>query len=675
MQIALAQQDQVIGDLAGNARRILDAVAAGKRAGAQLVVTPELSLCGYPPEDLLLRPAFLEASAVELAALAAGVHGITAVVGFPERDAGVCYNAAAVIRDGRVVDVYRKQCLPNYTVFDEERYFEPGTRPCVVDVGGVRVGVLICEDVWFPAPAAQARAAGAELVVVPNGSPYHTRQQALRREQIAARARETGLSFVYVNRTGGQDELVFDGASFVVAADGSVAQQLPAWHETIALATFDGAQPKAVRGALDERLEYHVYQALVMGVRDYVGKNRFPGVLLGLSGGIDSALTLAVAVDALGRDRVRALMLPSRYNASISLDDAREMAGIVGVRYDEIPIEGPFTAFLDALADEFDGLQEDATEENIQARIRGTLLMALSNKHGSIVLTTGNKSEMAVGYATLYGDMAGGFAVLKDLFKTLVYRLARYRNELGRVIPERIITRPPSAELRPNQTDQDSLPPYDVLDAILEAYVEQDRSPADIVAMGIRGSRRAPRRAAGQVVRIQAPTVGRRHPDHAARVRQGLALSDHVRVERMGVAGGGRRRKPAQVGVSYSPSESIRHGCRAMKKVEAVLKPFKLDEVREALSDIGVTGLTVTEVKGFGRQKGHTELYRGAEYVVDFLPKVKVEVIVQDSLVDRAIEAIVKAARTGKIGDGKIFVTTVEQVVRIRTGESGESAI
>jgi NAD+ synthetase len=484
MHIAIAQLDQIVGDLPGNARRIQEAVAAGVRGGAELVVTPELSLCGYPPEDLLLRPAFVDACAGELAALAAAVRGVTVVVGFPERHAGARHNAAAILRDGRVADVYRKQMLPNYTVFDEDRYFEPGNAPCVFDVAGVRVGAIICEDVWFPGPAAQARAAGAEVLVVPNGSPYHTRQQALRRDQVAARARETGVPIVYVNRTGGQDELVFDGASFVMDSDGSVAQQLPAWHETIALAAFDGARPKPVRGVLDERLEVHVYQALVMGVRDYVGKNRFPGVLLGLSGGIDSALTLAVAVDALGRDRVRAVMLPSRYNASISLDDAREMAGIVGVRYDEIPIEAPFNAILDTLQDEFKGLAEDATEENIQARIRGTLLMALSNKYGSIVLTTGNKSEMAVGYATLYGDMAGGFGVLKDLSKTLVYRLARYRNELGRVIPERIITRAPSAELRANQTDQDSLPPYDVLDAILEAYVEQDRSPAEIVALG-----------------------------------------------------------------------------------------------------------------------------------------------------------------------------------------------
>ncbi len=484
MHVAVAQLDQIVGDLPGNAQRMLAVLRDAERAGADLVVTPELSLTGYPPEDLLLRPAFVDANLRELAALAPAVGSTTLTVGFADRQEGRCHNAVAVIAHGKVTHVYRKQCLPNYTVFDEERYFEPGREPCVFEACGVRVGLVICEDIWFPGPAAQARAAGAQMLVVPNGSPYHTRQQALRRETVGARARENRLPIVYVNRVGGQDELVFDGASFVADANGNVVQQAPAWHETLALCAFDGATPKPVRGALDPRLEFHVYHALVMGVRDYVTKNRFPGALLGLSGGIDSALTLAVAVDALGRDRVRALMLPSRYNASISLEDAREMAGILGVRYDELPIEGPFTAFLETLAPEFRDLPPDATEENIQARIRGTLLMALSNKFGSIVLTTGNKSEMAVGYATLYGDMAGGFAVLKDIAKTLVVRLSRYRNDLGRVIPERIITRPPSAELRHDQTDQDSLPPYEVLDAILEAYVEQDRSPADIVAMG-----------------------------------------------------------------------------------------------------------------------------------------------------------------------------------------------
>jgi NAD+ synthase (glutamine-hydrolysing) len=482
--MALAQLNQRLGDLAGNAGTLLAAIDAGRRAGASLVVTPELSLCGYPPEDLVLRPAFLDACASELAALAAEVQGVAAVVGFPERHDGMRHNALAVLRDGRVAAIYRKQHLPNYTVFDEDRYFAPGTAPCVFDVDGVRCGVIVCEDCWFADPAAEARKAGAQLIIVPNGSPYHTTQRAARRAQVEARVRENGLPFVYVNRVGGQDELVFDGASFVMDAAGVVAQQLPAWHETVAIAEFDGAQPRHVRGDLDSTLEPNVYQALVMGVRDYVGKNGFPGVLLGLSGGVDSALTLAIAVDALGAERVRAVMLPSKYSASISLADAREMAGILGVRYDEIAIGPMFAAFLASLADEFAGLAPDATEENIQARIRGTLLMALSNKFGSIVLTTGNKSEMAVGYATLYGDMAGGFAVLKDISKTLVYRLCHYRNGLGRVIPERIITRPPSAELRADQVDQDSLPPYAVLDAILEAYVEQNQAPQEIVARG-----------------------------------------------------------------------------------------------------------------------------------------------------------------------------------------------
>jgi NAD+ synthase/NAD+ synthase (glutamine-hydrolysing) len=484
MKVAIAQLDQWVGDLTGNARRILDACSDAMRAGASLVVTPELSLCGYPPEDLLLRPSFLDASARELAALAAAVTRGVLTVGFPERAAGRSHNAVAVIRDGRVAAVYRKQQLPNYTVFDEERYFEPGSSPCVFDVDGVRFGLVICEDIWYPGPAAQARSAGAEVLIVPNGSPWHTRQHALRFEQVAARARENAMPVVYVNRVGGQDELVFDGASFVVDADGALAQQVPAWHEGIVLAAFDGVAPRSVRGALDARLEHNVYHALVMGVRDYLAKNRFPGAIVGLSGGVDSALTLAVAVDALGRDRVRAAMMPSRYNAAMSIEDSRAMAGILRVRLDEIPIEGPFAAFLEALEPELRGRPPDTTEQNIQARIRGTLLMALSNKTGWIVLTTGNKSEMAVGYATLYGDMAGGFAVIKDIPKTLVYRLCRYRNDLGRVIPERVLTRAPSAELAPGQVDQDSLPPYDVLDAILEAYVEQNRSPAEIVAMG-----------------------------------------------------------------------------------------------------------------------------------------------------------------------------------------------
>ena len=496
MRIALAQLNQTLGDLAGNARAIAEAVDRAAGADAAIVVTPELSLCGYPPEDLLLRPAFIDACAAELAALAERARASPAIVGFPERADGRRYNAAALLRGGRVERVYRKERLPNYTVFDEERYFTPGAAPCVFELHGRRVGVLICEDCWYPEPAARARAAGAEIIVVPNGSPYHTRQQAERRARVAARARETGAAFVYVNRVGGQDELVFDGASFVTSANGTLAQQLPAWQETLAFARFDGVAPKAVRGDLDPTLEPHVYSALVMGVRDYVTRNGFPGVIIGLSGGVDSALTLAIAVDALGAPRVRALMLPSRYSAAMSLEDARAMAQHAGVRYDEIPIGPMFDAFLGALAGELAGRPPDATEENIQARIRGTLLMAASNRSGAIVLTTGNKSEMAVGYATLYGDMAGGFAVLKDISKTLVYRLARWRNSLGRVIPERVLTRAPSAELRPDQTDQDSLPPYDVLDGILEAYVERDLAPSEIVALGFE------RDAVAKVVRL-----------------------------------------------------------------------------------------------------------------------------------------------------------------------------
>jgi NAD+ synthase (glutamine-hydrolysing) len=484
MHVAVAQLDAIVGDLSGNGRRILDALREAERAGADLTVTPELSLCGYPPEDLLLRPAFVEANARELASIASEVTDSVLTVGFVEGYEGRRCNAVAILRNGRVDQVYRKQALPNYTVFDEERYFAPGSNACVFPVGDLRVGLVICEDVWVPGPAAQARAAGAQVLVVPNGSPYHTSQLALRREQVAARAIENGMPIVYVNRCGGQDELVFDGASFVVDTAGAVVQQLPAWHETLALVSFDGARVRPVRGDLDDRLEYHVYEALVTGVRDYVTKNRFPGVIIGLSGGIDSALTLAVAVDALGRERVRAVMLPSPYNAAISLHDAREMAGIVGVRYDEIPIDGPFNAVLEALEGELRDHAPGTTQENLQARIRGTLLMAISNATGSIVLTTGNKSEISVGYATLYGDMAGGFGVLKDVFKTLVYRLARYRNELGRVIPERMLTRPPSAELRPDQTDQDTLPSYDVLDVILELYIERNQSLADIVAAG-----------------------------------------------------------------------------------------------------------------------------------------------------------------------------------------------
>jgi NAD+ synthase (glutamine-hydrolysing) len=496
MKFAIAQLNQSVGDLSANARQIREAAERAYAAGARCVLTPELSLSGYPPEDLVMRPSFLRACRTELELLAKSLPPIAVLVGFPLAEGSRRYNAVAFIEHGSVAAVHRKQCLPNYTVFDEQRYFTPGESATVVTIDGMRVGLLICEDVWFPAPAARAKQAGADVMVVLNGSPFHTGQQRARQEVVTARARETGTPILYCNQVGGQDELVFDGASFVVDGNGSVVQQLPAFHETIAIVEFEAGSPKPVRGGLPDSLEANVYQALCLGVRDYIGKNGFPGALLGLSGGVDSALTLAIAVDALGADRVRVLMLPSRYTASISLDDARNMARMVGVRYDAIAIEPMFQSMLNALADEFRGRPVDAAEENLQARIRGMTLMALSNKFGSILLTTGNKSEMAVGYATLYGDMAGGFAVLKDISKTLVYRLCAYRNALGRVIPERIITRAPSAELRENQTDQDSLPPYDQLDAILEAYVERDQSPAEIIAAGI------PEEAVKRVVRL-----------------------------------------------------------------------------------------------------------------------------------------------------------------------------
>jgi NAD+ synthetase len=485
MRVAVAQLNQRVGDLRANADALRTAIAQARGAGAAILVTPELSLCGYPPEDLLLRDDFLDACARELQALATDAQDLVVLVGFPERTQAGRHNAVAILRDGAVAQIYRKQCLPNYTVFDEDRYFVPGMEPCVIPVGGVTCGVILCEDVWYPQPARQARDAGAEVLLIPNASPYHTRQHALRRAQVASRATECDVPIVYVNRVGGQDELVFDGTSFVMDRTGAIAQQFPAWHETLGIVEFEGATPRAVRGDLDEAPEANVYAALMLGVRDYVDKNRFPGVLLGLSGGIDSALTLVIAVDALGRDRVRAVMMPSPYTSRMSIDDARTMAGALGVRYDELPIGHAFDALLETLAASASDAPPGVMEENIQARIRGLLLMALSNRDGELVLTTGNKSETAVGYSTLYGDMAGGFAVLKDVVKTLVYRLARYRNTLGAVIPERVLTRAPTAELRHDQEDQQTLPPYDVLDAILEGYVEDGADARALIARGL----------------------------------------------------------------------------------------------------------------------------------------------------------------------------------------------
>ena len=502
LSICTAQLNFVVGDMPGNAQKIIAAARDAYAQGARLLLTPELAICGYAAEDLFLRPAFIAAcdDAVKTVAReTAGLKGLAIVLGHPQAMApgaqafSVCFNAASVVRDGKIEQTYAKRELPNYQVFDERRYFVPGSKPCVFEVEGVKVGVLVCEDAWFATPARDTAAAGAQLLAVINASPFHLGKGTEREATMRARVVETGLPLVYAHLVGGQDEVVFEGRSFALAADGSVAARAPAFVEKLVYALVERAQGaiKITAEVAPERtLEADLWDALVLGVRDYVGKNGFPGALLGLSGGIDSALVLAIAVDALGADKVRTVMMPSPYTADISWIDARDMATRMGVRYDEISIKPQFEAFKAALATEFAGLPEDTTEENLQARIRGTLLMALSNKFGAIVLTTGNKSEMSTGYCTLYGDMAGGFAVIKDVAKTRVFDLARWRNANdpygtgANPIPERIITRPPSAELRPDQKDQDSLPPYEVLDAIVARYMENDEPIESIIASG-----------------------------------------------------------------------------------------------------------------------------------------------------------------------------------------------
>jgi NAD+ synthase/NAD+ synthase (glutamine-hydrolysing) len=457
-------------------------------------------LCGYPPEDLLLRPDFYRACRRALDDLAARVAGIALVVGHPDEHDGLCYNAASVIDNGQRTALYRKHRLPNYDVFDELRYFAPGSDAGVVTVGGVRCGINICADVWEPGAFEAAHAAGAELVLVLNASPCHLEKHQERQRVLGERIASTGIPAIYCNLVGGQDELVFDGASFALDAGCRLSMRLPQFEEALGFVDYADGELRSAQLVDELPREAEAYRALVLGVRDYIGKSGFPGAIIGLSGGIDSALTLCVAVDALGADKVRAVMMPSPYTAQMSLDDSREMIRRLGVRYDEIAIAPAMQTYATMLEPLFAGLPADTTEENIQARIRGNILMALSNKTGSLVLTTGNKSEMAVGYCTLYGDMAGGFAVIKDVYKTLVYRLARYRNTLcgndPPVIPENIIVRPPSAELKPGQVDQDSLPEYEVLDAIVRAYMEEDRSPREMLAAGL------PEAAVRRVVRL-----------------------------------------------------------------------------------------------------------------------------------------------------------------------------
>jgi NAD+ synthase (glutamine-hydrolysing) len=490
--VAIAQLNCVVGDLKGNAETILQAATRAKQDGADIVVTPELSLVGYPPEDLLLRPSLYADARRELDVLTeklASFHDLYVLVGFPELLEGRRYNAVALLCGGRMLGSYRKHDLPNYDVFDEQRYFTLDNRPFTFNVKGTTFGINICEDTWFRYAPDAARRAGAEVLLVPNGSPFHMDKVHQRHDVMRDNVTRAGLALVYANMVGGQDELVFDGGSFVLDREGAVTLQMRSFEEDLALVSFDGATPHAGPSVARASLEEQVYRALVLGVSDYLGKNRFPGAIIGLSGGVDSALTLAVAVDALGADKVRAVMMPSRYTADISLSDARDMAARMGVAYDEIPIMPMVEAFEAMLKPHFAGRKEDATEENIQARVRGTLLMALSNKTGWIVLTTGNKSEMATGYCTLYGDMAGGFAVIKDILKTLVYRVSAWRNECDAYpvrdpIPGRILTRAPSAELRFDQTDQDSLPPYETLDGIIKAYMEEDQSIDEVVAAG-----------------------------------------------------------------------------------------------------------------------------------------------------------------------------------------------
>jgi NAD+ synthase (glutamine-hydrolysing) len=487
LRIVMAQLDFPVGAIDANAGRVIDACRRARdEYAADAIVFPELCITGYPPEDLLLRPHFQEFVDRAVERVTREVTGLVAVIGHPLRQGESLFNAASVIAGGSIIACYRKQHLPNYGVFDEKRYFQPGDVPCVVSIRDVPVGITICEDIWEPGPARQAAAAGAQLLVNLNASPFHAGKGFEREALLQQRATAVGVPVMYVNLVGGQDELVFDGGSVVVSAAGEVTHRAVSCEEVLFPVDFDTGPVAPVPGKRTPHLDdvEAVYRVLVTGVRDYINKNGFPGAVIGLSGGIDSALTLAIAVDAIGADRVSAVMMPSRYTSRMSLEDARGEADALQVAYHEISIEPVFTAFLDALEEMLRGTPPDTTEENIQARCRGVLLMAVSNKQHRIVLTTGNKSEMSVGYATLYGDMAGGFAPIKDVPKLLVYRLAEYRNRLDRVIPERVLTRPPSAELAPDQQDADSLPPYEMLDLILERYIEQDQSIEQIVAAG-----------------------------------------------------------------------------------------------------------------------------------------------------------------------------------------------
>ncbi len=488
LNIALAQLNLLVGDIEGNTRHIINSARIARdRLHANIVVFSELSLTGYPLEDLLFRPAILQRVSQSIETIKNQTDGIYILLGAPTKEEARLFNSALLIHDSSVIATYHKHCLPNYEVFDEARYFHTGSDACVVNVEGVNLGITICEDIWFPDALQKSAQAGAELIININASPYQIDKTPQRIEVLKTRIGEQGIPVIYVNQVGGQDELVFDGESLCMNKRSELCLRAPAFEEGIYTIAYSKKQGDLLpSGYMHSPLPKlaSIYQAILLGVKDYVLKNRFAGVILGLSGGVDSALTLAIAVDSLGANRVHAIMMPFRHTSDMSIEDARKLANLLGVKLDETPIDAVFTAITESIAPIVSDLPQGVTEENIQSRIRGLLLMAISNKTGKILLTTGNKSEMSVGYATLYGDMAGGFAPLKDVSKTLVYELAKYRNELGQVIPERVITRAPSAELAPNQIDEDSLPPYDVLDLILEKFVEQDVTIEQIVVDG-----------------------------------------------------------------------------------------------------------------------------------------------------------------------------------------------
>ncbi|WP_020396444.1 NAD+ synthase [Thiolinea disciformis] len=488
LRIALAQLNLCVGDIAGNTQQVLKALSEAHQQQADVILFPEFTLSSYPPEDLVYRADFLvqlEQAFETVKVQTQSLQGLTAVIGLPLQSQAGIRNAARVIRDGQVLGEYYKQALPNYRVFDEKRWFIAGDQPLVVDINGVKTGIIICEDLWRDEPMAQSVAAGAQIVLVLNASPYRLDKLEERERLLVRQSKANQCPIAYANLVGGQDELIFDGDSMLVDASGIRTLRTPLFETGLLIGELSVGQKNSKPATYQHpALEFHVYQALVLGLKDYVTKNGFKGALLGLSGGIDSALTLALAVDALGAENVEVTMMPFRYTASMSVEDAKRQAAAMGVTYREMPIEPIFQSFSETLASAFVGYKNDVTEENLQARIRGTLLMSMSNKFGKLLLSTSNKSESAVGYATLYGDMAGAYAPLKDVYKTLVYRLARYRNSLGAVIPERVIERAPSAELAPGQRDQDSLPEYDMLDAILQQFLEQDAALEDIIAAG-----------------------------------------------------------------------------------------------------------------------------------------------------------------------------------------------